>query len=297
MAGGADLAEPCWAAWSRGATPTGPRRPGRCARSWAARATPAQIAGFVMALRTKGETVDEIAGLAETMLDFATPLEIGGHAVDVVGSGGRPGQHRQHLDDGRDRGRRRRGPRGQAREPGGLLGQRRRRRARGAGRRARRRARGPAAGRGRRRASPSSSPRSTTRPCATPGSCAASSASPRSSTSSARWPTRRSPPPRPSAWPTSGSPSSMAGVLARRGHQGLVVHGGDGLDELTTTSASTVWVHRDGAVVRTTLDPLDLGHRPGGARTTSSAATRSTTPRWCAPCWPAGPGPCATSCC
>ena len=51
-------------------------------------ATPAQIAGFVMALRTKGETVDEIAGLAETMLDFATPLEIGGHAVDVVGSGG-----------------------------------------------------------------------------------------------------------------------------------------------------------------------------------------------------------------
>ncbi|RYZ25464.1 MAG: anthranilate phosphoribosyltransferase, partial [Propionibacteriaceae bacterium] len=41
--------------------------------------------------------------------------------------------------------------------------------------------------------------------------------------------------------------------------QGLVVHGGDGLDELTTTSASTVWVHRDGAVVRTALDPLDLG--------------------------------------
>ena len=51
----------------------------------------------------------------------------------------------------------------------------------------------------------------------------------------------------------------MAGVLARRGHQGLVVHGGDGLDELTTTTASTVWVHRDGEVARTTLDPLDLG--------------------------------------
>jgi anthranilate phosphoribosyltransferase len=51
----------------------------------------------------------------------------------------------------------------------------------------------------------------------------------------------------------------VAGVLARRGHQGLVVHGGDGLDELTTTSASTVWVHSGGAVVRTSLDPLDLG--------------------------------------
>jgi len=51
----------------------------------------------------------------------------------------------------------------------------------------------------------------------------------------------------------------VAGVLARRGNQGLVVHGGDGLDELTTTCPSTVWVHRDGAVVRTTFDPLDVG--------------------------------------
>ncbi len=51
-------------------------------------ATPAQLAAFVIALRSKGETVEELSGLAETMIDFATPIEIGGTAVDVVGSGG-----------------------------------------------------------------------------------------------------------------------------------------------------------------------------------------------------------------
>ena len=51
-------------------------------------ATPAQQAAFVVALRCKGETVAEIAGLADTMLDFATPIEVPGPAVDVVGSGG-----------------------------------------------------------------------------------------------------------------------------------------------------------------------------------------------------------------
>jgi anthranilate phosphoribosyltransferase len=54
----------------------------------AGNATPSQLAGFVVALRSKGETVEELSGLAATMLDFATPIEIGGHAVDVVGSGG-----------------------------------------------------------------------------------------------------------------------------------------------------------------------------------------------------------------
>ncbi len=53
-------------------------------------ATPAQQAAFVVALRCKGETVDELAGLADTMLDFATPIEVPGPAVDIVGSGGRP---------------------------------------------------------------------------------------------------------------------------------------------------------------------------------------------------------------
>ena len=51
----------------------------------------------------------------------------------------------------------------------------------------------------------------------------------------------------------------MAGVFAARGDQGLVVHGLDGLDELTTTSSSTVWVYADGVVRQTELDPLELG--------------------------------------
>ena len=51
-------------------------------------ATPAQLAAFVIALRSKGETVDELTGLADVMIEFATPIEIGGPAVDVVGSGG-----------------------------------------------------------------------------------------------------------------------------------------------------------------------------------------------------------------
>lgn len=51
-------------------------------------ATPAQIAGFVVALRCKGETVDEIAGMAEAMLTHATPITLDHDAVDIVGSGG-----------------------------------------------------------------------------------------------------------------------------------------------------------------------------------------------------------------
>jgi len=51
----------------------------------------------------------------------------------------------------------------------------------------------------------------------------------------------------------------MAGVFASRGNYGLVVHGGDGLDELTTTTSSTVWVYADGDVERMELDPLSLG--------------------------------------
>jgi anthranilate phosphoribosyltransferase len=50
-------------------------------------ATPAQIAGFAVLLRAKGETPGELAGLVRTMLDHAAPLTIEGPAVDVVGTG------------------------------------------------------------------------------------------------------------------------------------------------------------------------------------------------------------------
>lgn len=51
-------------------------------------ASPAQIAGFGIALRAKGETVAEMTGLAQAMLDHALPLRIPGRIVDLVGTGG-----------------------------------------------------------------------------------------------------------------------------------------------------------------------------------------------------------------
>ncbi|MFI6516602.1 anthranilate phosphoribosyltransferase [Spirillospora sp. NPDC050679] len=54
----------------------------------------------------------------------------------------------------------------------------------------------------------------------------------------------------------------VAGVFAERGNSSLVFRGDDGLDELTTTGTSTVWVVRDGQAVETTFDPADLGIPP-----------------------------------
>jgi anthranilate phosphoribosyltransferase len=51
-------------------------------------ATPAQIGGLLMALRTKGETVEEIEGLADTMLGFANPVAPPVPVVDTCGTGG-----------------------------------------------------------------------------------------------------------------------------------------------------------------------------------------------------------------
>lgn len=54
----------------------------------------------------------------------------------------------------------------------------------------------------------------------------------------------------------------MAGVLTARGSRGLVFHGGDGLDELTTTTTSQVWLIGGGRIARTTFDPASLGLQP-----------------------------------
>jgi anthranilate phosphoribosyltransferase len=51
-------------------------------------ATDAQIAGFVVALRAKGETVEEINGLVRTMYAHANVIEVPGRTVDIVGTGG-----------------------------------------------------------------------------------------------------------------------------------------------------------------------------------------------------------------
>jgi len=51
-------------------------------------ASPVQVAGFLMALRAKGETVDEMRGLADTMLAHASRIDVGGTTLDIVGTGG-----------------------------------------------------------------------------------------------------------------------------------------------------------------------------------------------------------------
>jgi anthranilate phosphoribosyltransferase len=54
------------------------------------RATPAQLAAFIVALRIKGETVEEMTGLVRAMLDASTavPLPSGLAPVDTCGTGG-----------------------------------------------------------------------------------------------------------------------------------------------------------------------------------------------------------------
>ena len=52
-------------------------------------ATPAQIGGFLVGLRMKGETVDEIASAAKVMRELATGVKVSAdHIVDIVGTGG-----------------------------------------------------------------------------------------------------------------------------------------------------------------------------------------------------------------
>jgi len=51
-------------------------------------ATPSQISGFAVALRAKGETIDEVTGLVEAMYAVSTPISVPGRLLDVVGTGG-----------------------------------------------------------------------------------------------------------------------------------------------------------------------------------------------------------------
>jgi anthranilate phosphoribosyltransferase len=51
-------------------------------------ATPSQLAGFLVALRAKGETVDEIVGFRDAILEAALPLPVPAEVLDIVGTGG-----------------------------------------------------------------------------------------------------------------------------------------------------------------------------------------------------------------
>ena len=74
----------------------------------------------------------------------------------------------------------------------------------------------------------------------------------------------------------------MAGVFATRGSSVLVVHGDDGLDELTTTTTSTIWRVQAGTVERLTFDPAafgfaraDISELVGGDAESNAASARA----------------------
>jgi len=79
-----------------------------------------------------------------------------------------------------------------------------------------------------------------------------------------------------------GIPTVVAEVLAGRGFSVLVVRGNDGLDEITTTTTTKAWVASGGQVRETEIDPTALGVSPvapealkGGDAATNATALRS----------------------
>ncbi|HEY5820552.1 MAG TPA: anthranilate phosphoribosyltransferase [Propionibacteriaceae bacterium] len=221
-------------------------------------ATPAQLSAFVVALRAKGETVEEISGLVDTMLEFATPIEIAGDAVDVVGSGGdrlntvnistmaaivAAGAGARVVKHGNRAASSASGAADVLEALGIVLDLAPQDQCRvvdqvGIGflfaplyHPALRHASAP------RRELGIPTTFNLIGPLANPAQPVAQAVG----VADAR------------------AAALMAGVFAARGNHGLVVHGGDGLDELTTTTSSTVWVYTDGVVTRSELDPADLG--------------------------------------
>ncbi len=221
-------------------------------------ASPAQLAAFVVALRAKGETVEEISGLADTMIEFATPIEIVGDAVDVVGSGG----DRSNTVN--------------ISTMAAIV-------AAGAGARV--------VKHGNRAASSACgaadvlealgvvldlAPHAQREVVDEVGIGFLFAIQYHAGLRHASVPRRElgipttfnflgplANPAQPIAQAVGVADRRMAGLLAGvfagRGNQGLVVHGGDGLDELTTTTTSDVWVYADGVVTASEFDPADLG--------------------------------------
>src|SRR3954471_16177013 len=227
-------------------------------------ATPAQIAGFAMALRAKGETADEVDGLVRAMLEHALKVTVEGRAVDTCGTGG----DRAHTVN--------------ISTMAALV-------VRGAG--------GTVVKHGNRAASSACGsadllealgvvvdlPPVKVTECvarAGIGFCFAPvcppafrhTAVPRRELGVATVFNFLGPltnPAQPAAQAVGVSDPRMApvmaGVLAARGASALVFRGDDGLDELSTATTSRVWAVADGAVREDVLDPGALGIAPAGA--------------------------------
>ena len=221
-------------------------------------ATPAQIAGFGVALRIKGETVAELAGLAQAMLAHATPISVPGPLVDLVGTGG-DGAHTVNIST-----------------MGAIVAAAAGARVVKHGNRAASSACGAADVLEALGVAINLSPEASTRLVAELGIAflfaplyhpALRYAGP--ARSELGVPTvfnflgPVANPARPGAQAVGVSDPRMgeviAGVLAGRGSSALVFHGHDGLDELTTTDTSAVWVVHGGTVAAATVDPAALG--------------------------------------
>ena len=221
-------------------------------------ATPAQVAGFAVALRAKGETAAEVAGLVEVMLEQAAPVQVTGRVVDTCGTGG----DRANTVN--------------VSTMAALV-------VAGAGI--------PVVKHGNRAASSACGsadllehlgvavdlPPAAVGPCLERAGIAfcfapvfhpgmRHAAVPRRDLGVPTVFNILGPltnPARPAAQAVGVSDARlapvMAGVLAARGTDALVFRGDDGLDELTTTGPSTVWVVRDGTVEQTSFDPVSLG--------------------------------------
>ena len=126
---------PSCSAWPRGRISRARRRPARWISSSSGEVDDVQVAAFLMGLRVKGETADEIAGLADGMRRAGHPRgqRPPRHACRRGRHRRRLAWHLQHLDNSGFRRCRGRGQDRQARQPGGKLALRIGRRAGGAG--------------------------------------------------------------------------------------------------------------------------------------------------------------------
>jgi anthranilate phosphoribosyltransferase len=221
-------------------------------------ATPVQIAGFGVALRMKGETASEVSGLAQAMLDHATPISIPGPTVDLVGTGA-DGARTVNIST-----------------MGAIVAAAAGARMVKHGNRAASSACGSADLLEALGVVISLPPRATERLVAEVGMAflfaplyhpalrhAATARSELGVPTVFNFLGPVANPARPDAQAIGVADGRVgpviAGVLASRGCSALVFHGDDGLDELTTTAPSTVWVVHGGTVAQTKLDPTELG--------------------------------------
>lgn len=72
----------------RGEDLTGDQAAAALAEIFAGYASPAQTAAFITMIHAKGETVEELAALVRTMIDFAEPIPLEGEVLDTCGTGG-----------------------------------------------------------------------------------------------------------------------------------------------------------------------------------------------------------------